>query len=162
MSHEDGYARWAAFAQATGRGAAWKAWSEDETCSQRNVARDTPAPSEATPFCARTGGGAAGCSDALEPNDGPAGAPALPAGTTPNLQICPGDSDWFRVPAAGTVRIAFSHAAGDLDLKAFDAGGRQVDVSESTSNAEEVTVPAGGAVQVYGYQGATGAYSATR
>lgn len=39
-AHTDGYARWADFAAADGRGSDWRAWSEDESCPQRNVAQD--------------------------------------------------------------------------------------------------------------------------
>jgi hypothetical protein len=56
------------------------------------------------------------------------------------------------------VRIEFSHAAGDLDLAAFDAAGAPAGVSNGTTNSEQVTVPAGGFVRVFGYNGAQGAY----
>ncbi len=106
------------------------------------------------------GGGSGACTDSFEPNNGSAGAPELTVGTH-DLQICDGDTDWFTVPGGGTVSISFSHWAGDLDLKAYDAGGQQTDISQSTSDGESVTVPAGGSVEVYGYQGATGAYGIT-
>jgi hypothetical protein len=35
------YATWRAYAEQLGRGAEWRAWSEDEPCAQRNVAEDT-------------------------------------------------------------------------------------------------------------------------
>lgn len=50
-SRTDGYQRWAAYAASIGRGAEWKAWSEDESCPQRNVAADTIAAADATPYC---------------------------------------------------------------------------------------------------------------
>jgi hypothetical protein len=50
-ARNDGYRTWSDFAQALGRGSEWRAWSEDETCSQRTVAQDTEAPSAATPWC---------------------------------------------------------------------------------------------------------------
>jgi hypothetical protein len=59
------------------------------------------------------------------------------------------------------VRIDFQHAAGDLDMAAFDGSGTQMTISQSTTNSESVFVPAGGAVKVYGYQGASGAYRLT-
>ncbi|HUS66511.1 MAG TPA: hypothetical protein VMZ28_18365 [Kofleriaceae bacterium] len=161
----DGYARWKAFAEATGRGALWKAWSEDEPCSQRNVASDGERERRAIDFCelgdAPTGGGGSSCSDAREPNDAPAGAPSLASGAEEELRVCDGDSDWFAIPAGGTVRIGFSHAAGDLDMTAHDAGGTQVTSSAGTSDTEEVVVPAGGSVRVFGYQGAAGTYRLT-
>jgi hypothetical protein len=56
------------------------------------------------------------------------------------------------------VRIELSHAAGDLDLAAYDAAGAQVGISQGTTDREQVTVPPGGFVRVYGYDGAEGAY----
>ena len=49
----DGYASWATYAASLGKATAWRAWTEDETCPQANVAQDTQAASEATPFCER-------------------------------------------------------------------------------------------------------------
>jgi hypothetical protein len=98
------------------------------------------------------------CSDAQEPNDGQADATALRSEPQSDLSICPGDSDWFAVAAGGQVRIEFSHAGGDLDLAAFDASGAKMAVSDGTSDSETVAVPAGGAVRVYGYEGATSTY----
>jgi hypothetical protein len=163
MNHEDGYERWRRYAVDTGRGAQWVPWSEDETCNQRNTPRDVEADHGWTDYCAATGDGAGGdtCADAYEPNSSAADAPALSAGSYADLAICDGDADWYAIPAGGTVSIAFSHAAGDLDLAAYDSAGQRVDLSQSVSNAEQVTVPAGGAVHVYGYQGATGSYSLT-
>ena len=119
--------------------------------------------SAATSWCALQGDQGSGttttCTDAFEPND------TRPAATTVTgahaLRICAGDQDWFRSVAGGTVTITFSHAAGDLDLTAYDAEGNQVATSESTANTESVTVPPGGYARVYGYQGATGAYQLT-
>jgi hypothetical protein len=50
-SRSDGYARWAAHAQAMGRAADWRAWSEDETCAQRAIAVDAEAADQPTPYC---------------------------------------------------------------------------------------------------------------
>ena len=50
-SQADGYARWASHAAALGRGADWRAWSEDETCAQRAIAVDVEAAADATPYC---------------------------------------------------------------------------------------------------------------
>ncbi|MCA9675361.1 MAG: hypothetical protein KC464_10025 [Myxococcales bacterium] len=159
MNQADGYQRWADFAAATGRGAAWKAWTEDESCGQRDVARDTEASHEATAFCELDAGGGGGgtCTDALEPNDSRATA-ATVSGTVDNLRICAGDEDWLKVTSAATVRVEFTHASGDLDVAAYDAAGAQVATSQGTSNSESVTVPAGGTVKVYGYNGAQNSY----
>ncbi len=50
-SRADGYKLWSDYAAALGRGAEWKAWSEDEACAQRDVAADTIAAADATPYC---------------------------------------------------------------------------------------------------------------
>jgi hypothetical protein len=157
MNHTDGYARWAAHATSTGRGAVWRAWSEDESCAQRAVAADTERSHAAQPWCELEQTGTGTCTDALEPNDSRAAARAV-TGTVPDLRICPNDQDWLRSAAGGTVRIEFRHADGDLDLVGYDAAGNQVAISESTADREQVTIPAGGYVKVFGYAGATGAY----
>ena len=163
MHQADGYERWRRLAVETGRGALWAPWSEDEHCPQRGVAIDAPAGGEVTPYCswreaAGPGGGGVGCTDPMEPNQQPLGAPALAPGAVHELEVCEGDSDWFAVPAGGAVRIDFSHAAGDLDLSAHDASGGQLDASQGTGDREEVSVPPGGRVRVYGWRGATGSY----
>jgi hypothetical protein len=50
-SQQDGYQRWATHAAALGRGADWRAWSEDESCPQREVAVDAERVAAATPYC---------------------------------------------------------------------------------------------------------------
>jgi hypothetical protein len=158
MSHADGYQRWRAFAEATGRGAQWKAWSEDETCSQRDVPADTERSHQWTALCSLGGGAPTpSCTDSFEPND--SSPRAVARGSYSNLKICAGDSDLYGVAAAATVTIRFSHAAGDLDMEAFDASGRSLGKSEGTTDSETLQVPAGGRVKVYGYGGATGTYS---
>ncbi len=160
MNQADGYQRWAAFAAAHGQPAAWLAWSEDEGCAQRDVAVDTIAPEGApeTAFCALGGGGGT-CTDAQEPNEARPAAKAVGIGTIAGLQICAGDSDWFAVSGARTVKITFSHAAGDLDLVAYDASGTQLAISDTTHDSEQVSLPAGGTVKIYGYSGATNGYT---
>lgn len=46
-----GYDEFRAYAERTGRGAAWRDWSEDEPCAQRGVNEDTEAPRQATAWC---------------------------------------------------------------------------------------------------------------
>ena len=155
-SREDGYERWRSYAEAHGRGAEWRAWSEDEACPQRDIAADTIVGSDVTAYCSLAAPAPA-CTDAAEPND--ARTSAVPAsGTVEDLQICAADEDWFTIAAGGEVRIEFTSADGDLDLTAYDADGAQVDSSTSTGDEETVTVPAGGSVKVYGYAGARNAY----
>lgn len=153
----DGYARWQAKAQAMGQGAAWKAWSEDESCPQRAVTADEIAANQAPAYCALESGPT--CADGLEPNDARTAAVTVAPGTHGGLGLCPGDADWYRVATARTVRIQFRHAAGDLDLAAYDAAGTRVATSDGTTDEERVSVPAGGTVQVIGYSGATGSYT---
>jgi hypothetical protein len=160
MSQSDGYQRWSRLAAATGRAAEWLAWSEDEPCPQRDTAIDRQAAHGWTDYCEwRAGGPDAGeCTDAAEPNDRQAEGALLPAGAHDGLAVCEGDSDWFAIPRGGTVRIEFRHAGGDLDMTAFDESGSQLTVSQGTSDSESLTVPPGGAVRVYGYQGAINSY----
>ena len=171
MSQADGYGRWRSLAESTGRAADWRPWSEDESCPQRSVAVDTPRDSQATGYCAwreavaAGGGGNSGgggeCSDPSEPNDDRLSAAAMSPGDHPGLAVCAGDADWFSVAGGGRVRIDFQHAVGDLDMIAVDIAGEQTASSQGTADSEALEVPAGGAVKVYGYQGATGAYRLT-
>ncbi|WP_437935947.1 hypothetical protein [Sorangium sp. So ce341] len=66
--------------------------------------------------------------DALEPNDDAGAAVSAPVGVTKELTLCEGDEDWFRivVPERTIVRVGirFRHAAGDIDLVAYDGAGR--------------------------------------
>jgi hypothetical protein len=160
MNQADGYERWRKLAADTGRAAQWAEWSEDESCAQRDAAVDRETAHAWTEYCEWQGGGsrAHACSDAHEPNDRQADATALTGEEQGDLAICRGDSDWFAVAGGGVVRIEFSHANGDLDMAAFDASGAQMAVSEGTSDSETVTVPTGGAVRVYGYEGAANTY----
>jgi hypothetical protein len=150
------YDRWADHAAATGRAALWRAWSEDESCPQRGVDDDAIATNAAPAFCSAPP--APSCADGLEPNDSAATAAAVGPSSTA-VALCPGDADWYRVAAARTVTIRFRHADGDLDLVAYDAAGARVATSDGITDQERVAVPAGGAVQVIGYGGATNAYT---
>ena len=157
-SRSDGYDRWAAFAAAHGRAADWRAWSEDEPCSQRNVSADTVAPLAATAYCSlQSGGGGGSCTDAFEP-DNSRGTAHAASGTTNGLAICAADDDGYSIAGGGTVRIEFTHANGDLDLEAYDSAGNRVGQSNGTQNTEQVTVPAGGTVRVFGFAGAVNTY----
>jgi hypothetical protein len=155
-AEDGGYDRWADHAAATGRAALWRAWSEDESCPQRGVDDDAIATNAAPAFCSAPP--APSCADGLEPNDSAATAAAVGPSSTA-VALCPGDADWYRVAAARTVTIRFRHADGDLDLVAYDAAGVRVATSDGITDQERVAVPAGGAVQVIGYGGATNAYT---
>src|SRR3712207_2190322 len=61
------------------------------------------------------------CSDrGLEPNDTRDKATAAPDGETKELEICEGDTDWYKlaVPPGhiGTVGVTFRNSDGDLEL----------------------------------------------
>ena len=152
-----GYQRWADHASAIGQGATWRAWSEDESCPQRDVAADEVAANQAPAYCSQAP--APSCTDRFEPNDSQAAAPTVAVGTTADLRLCGGDADWYRVATARTARIRFTHASGDLDLVAVDASGARVATSDGVTDEERVAVPAGGAVQVIGYGGAVNGYT---
>lgn len=75
------------------------------------------------------------------------------------------DADYFRfyMPATGSagdlVRIEFSHAAGDLDMRLLNSAGGVLSTSEGTSNIEQISLSGRAAgyyyVHVYGWNGAT-------
>jgi hypothetical protein len=100
-----------------------------------------------------------------EPNETAATATEVQAPLDVELELTPGDVDHFAIdldaPAEVSVRIAFSHADGDLDLALLDDTGEAFAWSASTEDEERITttLPAGRTiVRVYGFQGAAGAY----
>ncbi|MCZ7678584.1 MAG: PPC domain-containing protein [Sandaracinaceae bacterium] len=164
-SETTGYERWRAHAQELGRGAEWRAWSEDEACAQRDVAEDTVDAGRAvTGFCELDEAPemppvAAGC-------DGTGGATResatlLADGASRGARLCEGEEDWYRVEADGeaTVTITFDNAAGDLDLEAVSASGAVLSSSTSVANEESVTASGTFYVRVYGYRGVANAYT---
>ncbi|MAQ18023.1 MAG: hypothetical protein CMN30_24900 [Sandaracinus sp.] len=168
----EGYARWADHAATLGLAGEWRDWSEDEACSQRDVAEDTVAPRAVTSgaaFCE------SGTTDPVvepepEPEPGDAcdlagqddsQATALRLTAATSGTICGGDSDWYLVPEGGEVVVTFSHAAGDLDLEAFDVEGGRLGQSAGVSDEERYGHDGPFAVRVYGYSGATGDYTIT-
>ena len=46
-----GYDTFAQYAEQTARGHLWKPWTEDESCSQRDVTDDTAVATDAAPWC---------------------------------------------------------------------------------------------------------------
>ncbi|MCA9620926.1 MAG: PPC domain-containing protein, partial [Myxococcales bacterium] len=161
-----GYEVFAAYAEATDRGHLWKAWSEDESCPQRDVQDDTIVESTSTEWCDIADGAppsTGGCSDdGYEDNDSLSTAASLGSGSHADLAVCSGDDDYYAVnlSAGASVSISFDHSEGDLDLAIY-LNGNQVDSSASVADSETVKVQAAGSyvVRVFGYQGAAGAYS---
>lgn len=71
-------------------------------------------------------------------------------------------ADMYRIGGSGMKRVTLflDHGEGDLDLVAFAASGDGTVIgrSEGQSDREELVVPAGSFVQVYGFGGAMGPY----
>ena len=91
------------------------------------------------------------------------------SGTISNLTIQSQDSDYFKfkLHTTGTqndfLKINFSHSAGDLDIKLYNAAGTLIRSSMSCSNQETISLEGLSSgdyyLQVYGYNNATGNYS---
>lgn len=157
------------YAEQTGRAAMWREWSEDEPCAQRAVAEDTETAHEWIPWCSASqsgGGTTTSCTDdSFEQNDNPTSATTLAPGSYSNLKICAGDEDYYKITTTGgtlTVRATFDNDEGDLDMELY-RGSESVSSSTSSSDQEQVTASGAGTytVRVYGYSGATAAYSLT-
>ncbi len=168
-ARDGGYDLFLEHARELGREDEWVAWSEDEPCSQRDVEEDTEQVPDWTPFCRVYDSildVPQDCSDQFQGNDDSLTAAHVDAGTYEGLRICEGEEDWFLVdPGEGvevTVRVEFTHADGDLDVKVLSRDGETLGSSTSTSDVEEVTVTApeqGLFLEVYGYSGATNDYT---
>src|SRR5690606_25955297 len=104
-----GYERWRAHAESIGRGAEWRAWSEDEACAQRDVPEDTiDAARLPTAYCARDEAPApppasAGC-DAAGGARQESASPLAP-GASREARVCEGEEDWYRVDACGEATV---------------------------------------------------------
>lgn len=112
---------------------------------------------------------AAPATDGYEPNDAFAGAVQVqvPFGSQ-GARIDGGDGgdvDHFAFAggATRTITLAFSHAAGDLDMYVYDAAsGAEVARSIGTTDVETIARAFGDGmftIRVHGYQGATGDYT---
>ncbi|MBX3250903.1 MAG: hypothetical protein KF901_27240 [Myxococcales bacterium] len=170
-----GYQRWADHAASLGRAPEWRAWSEDESCPQRAIAEDALAARGASAGAAFCDAGRPAPTP-VEPEPTPGPTPGAPTAcdafgrddtreTAVRLdgrmhgEICPGDEDWYFAPEGGEVVLTFSHAAGDLDLEAYDVEGRRLGVSNGVRDEERWGHDAPFFIRVYGYAGATGSYS---
>ncbi|MBW1872234.1 MAG: hypothetical protein JRJ19_09225 [Deltaproteobacteria bacterium] len=162
--NDGGYGTFADHAAVLGRADEWVDWSEDESCPQRNVASDTELEHAWTDYCTIFGSGSGDCTDDFEPNNIRSAAAELSDGNYQDLSICSGDDDWYVVhPNSGTltVSIYFTHANGDLDLKATDVDGNQLSISQGTGDSESIEVSVNGEdvyILAFGYSGATGDY----
>jgi hypothetical protein len=176
MVKDGGYPVFQQYAEQIGKGDLWVPWTADETCPQSDVENDTELDHVWTPLCdiaadvMGEGGAAAqptGCSDQFDGNSTSTAAQAVGPGSANDLQICGGLSDWFVIESDGTpwlVTITFSNAAGDLDLKLYDANVAEIASSASVDNAESVRLPAEAGtyyVEVKPYNGAENSYSIT-
>ncbi|RLB52109.1 MAG: hypothetical protein DRJ42_15640 [Deltaproteobacteria bacterium] len=157
----DGYARWNNHAASIGRGGEWRAWSEDESCSQRNVPEDTVATGrDIAGFCSTTDVPAPPTVATCEPDGGDDNA----ASATPLIgeissAICSGDSgDWYRIDDDATVSLTFSHSDGDLDMEAYNEAGEVIGTSAGTTDSETITASGPFYVRVFGYSGAQNEY----
>ena len=103
--------------------------------------------------------------DALEDNDSFATARVLTAvdQTYSNLSIdAANDDDYYAITptASGTlaVSLAFQHSQGDIDMRIFNSAQTELGLSDSTTNAEQLsfTVTAGQTyyLRIYGFEGA--------
>ena len=118
------------------------------------------------------GGGVCGpdAEETYEPNNNPANAPVIPAGSFDG-GICDAQADFYRIDARGPWRLdlSFQHAQGDLDMYVWDlqrgqpesngAGGYVGSDSTNDSESFEYTGPA--TVVVVGYEGAQAPYRLT-
>jgi hypothetical protein len=162
----DGYGRWRTFAQSIGRGAEWRAWSEDETCAGTAVQGDvSTGRGLETAFCSAPAPTPSADCDPSGGNDTVARATALAAGTPISARICSGDVDLYRVDAGtttATVILSFRHSAGDLDLQAIRADGSVITESNGTADEERVSATGTFYVRVLGYSSAQNAYTIRR
>lgn len=162
-SQADGYQQWASYAASLGRSSEWATWSEDEPCAQRNTREDVLAAAQPTPWCERPAATTVDATcEVLGPNNSIATASRIERGTI-NERICSGDEDWFRIPAGtgARVKVVFTHANGDIDLRMTTATGEVLLSSASLTNQESVTLPSGADayIVVFGYEDAVNSYT---
>lgn len=146
MNKDGGYAVFKSFAESIGRGGEWRAWSEDESCPQRDVVSDTQETHDWTPWCDVTLGGGGDVpppsgGDDYEPNDDRANAAPVALGSF-GAELCGDDpADWFAVQVGEgvfKVDVAFTHAEGDIDIELY-AGNTKIGSSTSTGNNESIS-----------------------
>jgi len=159
-AESEGYERWKQHAAEVGRADEWRPWTEDESCSQRDVPEDTvSADRDIVDYCAIADVDPAPAEPACDPEGGDdTMSSATPLTGVVNAEICGGDDDWYRVEGDATVVVTFVHDDGDIDVEAYDQAGEAI--GQSTSISDEETVSGTGTfyVRVYGYAGAQNRY----
>ena len=173
MAKDGGYQLFADHAASMGLGNQWVAWSEDESCPQRDVSNDQEERHGWTPYCEvedsiNGDGPGLDSDDPYEVNDSQAQAFTLSEGRHEGAFVSAGDADWFTFtpPTDALVRvtIAFEHRSGDLELTMY-RGGRVADRSRSTRDSESVDTIYDGVEPIYalvhGHEQATGPYTIT-
>lgn len=107
--------------------------------------------------------------DVYEENDSLAGAATIAiGGTLPSLVICSGDKDYFAITPATSGSLAihadFSHAAGDIDMRLYQATTNLISSSSVNDDEDIVYAVTGGVtykIYVYGFLGAANTYTLT-
>ena len=89
-----------------------------------------------------------------------------PDGVARDGRICAGESDFWRVDLSFqtrlSIRVAFTHAQGDVDIRLRDAAGTLIGSSRNLTNEERITRQLGAGaytVEVFGHLGAVNTYS---
>ena len=141
-----GYQVFADFATSIGRGGEWRPWSEDETCSQRDVTDDTEEDHNWTPWCdvghnvLSGSSGSSDGNDSYEPNNTADAAAPLPLAEHSGLMLCENDEDWYAltIGSYGTLKIdvRFSHDHGDIEVELHVTPGGVLEQSNSSYDAE--------------------------
>jgi hypothetical protein len=165
--NDNGYTTFSDYAESTGQGGLWKAWTEDESCPQRAVVSDIEKEHDWTPYCDVFGEEPVEptcIDDALESNDNPSTAKLLDSSSYIDLRICENNNDWysFDVGSYASVSINFTHANGDLDFSLHDSDGNELSISETVEDSETLdlsSVSGTVLIKVFGYNGASNTYN---
>ncbi|MFN3197161.1 MAG: hypothetical protein ACE366_01915 [Bradymonadia bacterium] len=139
-ARDGGYDLFKTYAESIGRGSEWVAWSEDESCSQRDVQNDAEAPLEGSSWCEI---GHAVLNGGQLNNDEDIRGDLLELGENHEVEMCYGIGKEysFQVNGSGnlTVTAEFNSFEGDIDLYLYDADRNKLDESETYSDSEKVS-----------------------
>jgi len=172
---DGGYQLFKEYAESLGKGDEWAAWTEDESCPQKNVTNDTETEHEWTGFCSimddvlsEGGSEADGCVDEFSANHSSDSAAILAAGAWDDLVVCSASgSDWFKLTTAGVpyvVRVQFTGSNGDIDLYLYNESLDQIDSSADMGDSESVKLPGDAGtyfLEIKLYNGDSNSYSLT-